>query len=125
MSNRDYVHAADVFRFIDRAYPGLSNGGLARLIGRDDKRVWCMRRQKRMDFYLADHILSCLDLSFLLSTGDIPVYQVKTPPKKKEYYKPPLVKWEKTDYDHEAKLRALKKRRENQTCSVARSVPQN
>ena len=114
----EYVLAKDLFRFIDRSYPDLTNVRLAEIVGRDDKRVWNIRHQERVSFEIADHFLTRLDLNYLLATGDIPVYISET---KKEKAKKATAAKTKTKAapkpklsvvrgDHEENLRKARER---------------
>ena len=67
------VEPEKVFFHIDRCFPDMSNQDIADILDVNNKRVFEMRRQKFMRLETADRILTALDLSYLLSTGDIPI----------------------------------------------------
>lgn len=70
-----WVESSRVFHFIDKSFPDMPTIELARQINRDERRLRTMRKQRSMSFESADDILAPLGLGFLLSTGDIPVYE--------------------------------------------------
>ena len=87
MMEAEYILAEDFFRFVDRAFPGLKTSELSRLLKVDEKRVYGLRQQKTIGFYTADKFLSQLDLSYLLTTGDIPVYSRPLSENHRKYYR--------------------------------------
>lgn len=86
--NSEYVLPEDLFRFLDKAFPSGNTSEMARTLGVNDKRIYALREQEAIGFYTADRLLSKLELSYLLSSGDIPVYSKPLTENHKKYYRP-------------------------------------
>lgn len=69
----EVVKTDDVWRFVDRSNPDLSNTDIAQILGQDEKNVRRLRQNEVMLLYTADKILSCFGLNYLLDTGDIEI----------------------------------------------------
>ncbi len=79
------VPAKILMEFVWKANPGMTKSELARIIDRDESRIAKIEQQETVGLSLADHILTKLDLNYLLATGDIPITDVDTSPPKPSY----------------------------------------